>query len=398
MGKIALQLVLNTFHANHPTETMEMMDDELYGLPLFREYGIAATCYTQGIDLLMKHGLYEQMSAPGSLEWGNAPFSHTLLPWAGKAESHREVRDVIGTVPVTFFPEFYPPKPGLIPTKFTLVLSGASVLYSAFTDQLAGSDMSMGQYPDGVHSIRFGGKVGILMRSEWFAPLLSAFFLFQRYPLQGSHPDGRDTLAELIGEVKKVKDGPDRIIVCPLDMEAPWIGSRFGAAVWKMFFEALRKEDLEDVFTTLTPHLERFDVEAISTPQPHRILTKWSSWQMQLDHKERLASLRVEGGDEGTMILKMLAAGSDIYAAWGIKLTEQMIGTKVSFGAIDPTGARIAIPVSFNQSVIDVQLAAYRALRKKTSFLHQLASLETQDHFVDRAMHMAMHTPQFSMQ
>lgn len=387
MSKIALVIPGNTFHANQPSETMALMDSERYGLPVFRRYSIPATCFLQGADLLMKPWLREEMSTPGSIEWGNAPFSHTLMPWA-KKEWRREVRDTLGTVPVTFFSEFYVPNPEQIPTEFTLVLGGASVLYSASADAWLGKgcDIDTVPYPESAEAIRFGGKVGILMRSEWFAPLLSAFFLFQRFPFAGSHPDGRDTLAELVAEVKKVKGGPtDRVVVCPVDMEAPWVGSCVGALAWELFFERLTEEGLTDVFTPLSSHLARFREEAVSAPRPHRELTKWSCWQLQLDHLERLQALAPRG--EREMKIKMIATGSDIYAAWGIKLQETK--KKIVLPAVEIDLMPVGIRISYNQSVIDVQHAAYMALKEATTFASELEKLKEPDYFITLALMMA---------
>ncbi len=390
MGKIALQLFGNTFHANHPSDTMAQMDKERYGLPVFRRYGVAATCYFQGVDLLMKPWLREEMFTPGSLEWGNAPFSHTLTPWTDDWRSELADRKV-GTVPITFFPEFYIPSIDRIPTAFTLVLCGQSVLYSAFTDEGQLTDPRMEDYPDDAKSVRFrssGGKTGILMRSEWFGPLLFAYFQFQRYPLPGSHPDGIDTLARLVAEVRKVAEAPDdHLVVCPLDMEAPWIGSRYGAAVWEILFSELAKQGLIDTFVRLGDKLSELADGAELASHPHRVLTKWSCWTQQLDYREQVRALRTRG--ERELRLKMLAAGSDIYAAWGIKFTEKMTGKQTTLGALAPDGRSVAIPIGFNQSVIDVQLAAFRAVRDGTTMAYELPSDDKDDYFVDLARKMA---------
>jgi hypothetical protein len=385
MGKICLVLPGNTFHANQLPERMKEMDEERYGLPMFRKYGIPATAFFQGADLLMKPWLVDEMFEEGSVEWGNAPFSHTLIPLV-HGSWRRELNHILGTVPVTFFPEFYVPRGNQIPTPYTLVLAGNSVLYSAFTEHWLHrqDDIVPVGYPQQVQAIRFEGKVGILMREEWFAPFLSAFFLFQRYPILGSHPEGRDCLGDLLQQVRKVADAPEgTTVVCPIDIEAPWIGSACGARVWEIFFEALHREGLSSVFSPLSVHLERFAQEAAAAPRPHRELTKWSTWEIQLMHRDRLNNLT----DYFSDMVKMIATGSDIYAAWGIKITETK--KKIALPAVDRDGKPVQLPITFSQSVIDVQLAAYHAALKWRKFADMLEEVDHDDYFIALARAMA---------
>ena len=98
------------------------------------------------------------------------------------------------------------------------------------------------------------------MREEWFGKFVEAFFLFQRYPLLGSHPEGKDCLTLLIEEVRKIAAMPDdRVVVIPIDLEAPYVGSAFGARVWEIFFSELEKQKLKHVFTPLSSHLDHFE-------------------------------------------------------------------------------------------------------------------------------------------
>lgn len=389
--KISLGLFGNTFHANHLSSRMQEIDSERYGLPVFRKYGIPATTFFQGVDLLMKPWLKEEMSLPGSIEWGQSMFSHTMIPLFDNNNGNEIELGTKGSVPITFFSEFCVPRPENIPTRFTLVLAGNSVLYSAcseFWSQRQG-DIYVEQYPKSP-SIRFGNKIGILMREESFGQFLRALFLFQRYPIKGSHPGGTDCLAALVDEVKRIdRLQSDSVIVCPVDIEAPWIGSNFGSQAWEIFFEELATQDLTDVFAPLSRYLEQFEREAVKTARPHRELTKWANWELQLEHMKKLERIPAAKKDEREM-LKMIATGSDIFAAWGIRFMETR--KKIFLDAADTKRCVLPVPITYNQAVVEVQLAAYRALFKKSPFLEELgevAHVPENDYFIRTAVEMA---------
>jgi len=345
---------------------MARMDTERYGLPLFRQYGMPATVFFQGVDLLVKPWLAMEMQSAGSIEWGNAPFSHTLLP-IQNALWQEEVRRRLGTVPVTFFGEFYVPRPEQIPTPFTLVLEGSSVLMRECE-----GDFSLMPYPEHVHSIRFGGRVGILLRKQWFGGFLGKFFEFQRYPILGSHPDGIDCLEELLDEIERIAaDNHDRVVVVPLDLEAPWIGSFFGTDVWRIFFEGLVRRGLLHVFVPLSSALEQFATEAIPVnARPHRELGKWYRWGHQLEHAFILRQHLPENDERANV--HMIATGSDIFAAWGNKAVGLWPHERAVLNSVDMFGRPSTIPVGYNQDVIDVQLAASDAIINRTSFQEAL--------------------------
>ncbi len=347
---------------------MAQMDESRYGLPVLRKYGFPATIFFQGVDYLMKPWLRDEMSMPGSVEWGNAPFSHSLIPLMRDGWREEFVR-VTGNVPVTFCPEFYVPKGSQLPeeTEYTLVLAGNSILYSAcgvLFSRLQG-DIVTDRYPEHEHAILFDGKIGILMREEWFAPFLQAFFLFQRYPVKGSHPQGRDCLHELIMEVERIRDmREDCVVVCPLDIEAPWIGSMFGDTVWEIFLAELSARGLMSVFSPLSNHLDQFKREAVKRSRPHRELRKWMNWEVQILHHQR--TLLLQPRSDSDVLVRMIARGSDIFSAWSSKL----LATKkaVSISALTTDDSHVEIPISYNQAVIDVQLAACQALEESVSF------------------------------
>ena len=387
MSLITLVLPGNTFHANHLSGAIEKMDAERCGLSSFRKWNIPATAFIQGLDLLMKPWLEEEMRIPGSIEWGNAPFSHSFLPLVRGSWRYEldEERMVCGSVPVTFFSEFYPPDASHIPTEFTLILPGSSALYEW---KRKSGDIRTQEFPPEVEAIRFDGKVGILIHEEWFKPVLDSFFFFQRYPIAGSAPNGRDALVELISAIREVSEGPEnRTVVIPIDLEAPWIGSCFGSHIWGILFAEVRRQKLDWVFTPLSTHLERFARDAKETFPPHRELLKWSTWDVQIRHILHVDRLKPRNQHE--IYIKMIATGSDIFAAWD-RMIQESRGRIISKEARDQDGEPLVIPITYNQGVIDVELAAYRALKRGRSFLSELEDLnQGGDYFTRVAVSMA---------
>ena len=386
MSRIALVLPGNAFHANHLSRAMAQMDSERCGLPMLRKWGMPATVFFQGVDIYLKPWLLEEMRAPGSVEWGNAPFSHSFLPlvegsWRDELD---EIRMVRGSVSVTFFSEFYPPDARHIPTEYTLLLPSQSALY----DWSRQGDVVVEEFPPDVGAIRFGGKVGILIREEWFRRVLDAFFLFQRYPIAGSEPSGRDCLGELIAAIRQIAEGPEeRVVVVPIDLEAPWVGSAFGATVWEILCEEVHRQGLAWAFTPLSAHLEEFGRGVVRTAQPHRELLKWSTWGVQIKHILRVDRLAPKSPQEA--IVKMIATGSDALAAWDRKIQESR-GRTISKEAFDDSGELISMPITYNQRVIDTTLAACRSLERGGSFLSELEEIDAlDDHILSLTCSMA---------
>lgn len=388
MAKICLILPGNTLHANHLTERMEEMDRERYGLQVFRKFGIPGTVFFQGLDLMVKPWLKDEVKIPGSIEWGQAPFSHTLIPLVGDGWRPEMKYGFKGPVPVTFFSEFYSPKPEQIPTPFTLVLAGNSILYSAGAELsvLNPGDVMADPFPKS-NSIKYQGKVGLMLRDECFGGFLKAFFLFQRYPLLGTHPEGRDCLAELIEEVRKIASmSEDEVILCPIDLEAPWIGSCFGALVWEIFFEELQRQNLKSVFIPLSAELDRLAETAVQTDsRPHRELTKWTHWESQINLLTELNAIKT--GDKRQDLVKMIATGSDIFAAFDLKLREAR--KKILLPGCDKRGNRSEIPISFNQEVIDIQLAAKWSLQRSVRFQDELVRIKNPGYLARLFIEMA---------
>ena len=388
MSKISLVLPANSWHANLLPPDMERMDKDGFGLQIFLDFGIPVTIFAQGVDMMMRRWLCDQAQIPGCVEWGRASFSHTLIPLTQGRQWQIENRfGFSGNVDVGFSSEFYVPRPDWIPHKFTLVLEDHSVLYSSCgVLPSSTADVAVKKYPEHSPSIEFGGKIGILLREKLFGSFLKAFFLFQRFPIEGTHPDGRNCLTDLIGEVRRIdSEGGDAVIVCPLDLEAVWIGSCFGARVWEIFFEELKKEGLTHVFTPLSKHLEMFKSMAVSTLRPHRSLGKWSTYEIQVLHREKLN--RICPIDEREWLVKMIATGSDIFAAWGIKFDETR--KRIVLPGVNTSGKSVGIPITFSQSVIDTQLAACTSLENETTFLDELNKIPIKDYFIRLAIEMA---------
>lgn len=373
MGKIILVLPGNFLHANVLPDRWEEMYQSRAGLDEIGSSGVHVTVAYQAMDFQLIPWLEETVRKYRSIELINSTYSHALLPLIHSNELKRwETEPRINWhAPVTFFPEFYAPEDWIIPTKYFFVLEGQSYLYSAFTNtDCFARDVEVQATEENNLSIHYGDKIGIMLKEGLFRPFLNAFFRFQRDPV--TKVDGRSSLDKVLDEVEKIGNSPkENLVICPLDLEAPFIGSALGVKVWEMFFQGVNQRGLTKVFTSLSDKLDLIAFRGSNSKRPHRILTKWTVFEVQLKHLLQMNQVNPETKQE--KILFSLAMGSDILAAWERKISETKSDKKVILSGRDLKGKEIALPVSFNQQVIDLQLMAKWALvdRNRLSYLIQ---------------------------
>ena len=84
----------------------------------------------------------------------------------------------------------------------------------------------------------------------------------------------------------------------------------------------------------------------------------------------------------------MIATSSDLFSAFGNKIMEAR-NKGVRYRAIDVNGNAVELPISYNQSVIEVQLAAFKAMAENETFLDMLLKIPEPDYFVGLALAMA---------
>lgn len=380
MGKIILNLPGNTFHSNVLAHRWEEMYQSRVGLEAIGTSGVPVAVSYQGIDYKIMPWLEKTLAKYPSIEVLNASHSHALVPLQTEEMQRWETRGIIpGSIPVTFFAEFYAPMERYIPTEFFWVLEGASYLYSACCE--SGIDVIAEALP-GAPSIKHGNKIGIIMRDAEFSPILKAYFRFQRDPLTASDDtNGKLPLDNLLDEIEKVGNMPaDKIIIVPIDIEAPFVGSVWGAKIWEMFFQGIVNRGLKDVFTPLSATLDTYRAKAVKSKRPHRILTKWTSYEVQVRYLMQVARLKLDTGLESDMMLASVASCSDILSAWEKKIAE---GKKTDIlDGKDLAGNEVKLPVSYNQDIITVQSTALRALSAGIPFMESLIDIAKEENRV----------------
>lgn len=377
-GKLILLLPGNTFHSNLLPERWEQMDTEHAGLDVIGQSGVPITVSYQGIDFELLPWLGETIGKYRNIQLLNATHSHCLMPFNDSAMSKWQTGKVFGDVKATFFAEFYAPSEEYIPTKFFPFLEGMTYPYSNFSSESV-SDMEVEQF-SGAPSIKYGSKIGIAMKDGLFSPFLSAFQRFQRNPFTADESTkGKDPLEHLLDQAEAIGNG-ENIVVCPLDIEAPYIGSALGAKVYQMFFDAVARRRLGGVFAHLSDYFEYFEENAVPSKRPHRILQKWCVYEVQVKYLMSLAAANPKS--EWERVIHSIASASDILSAWERKISESK--KAIVLNGCDEQGREVKLPISFNQDVIDVQDAARIALQERRNYSPILKFLPHQSLFVRR--------------
>jgi hypothetical protein len=381
-GRLALVLPGNTFHSNIlPNRWAEMFRTKV-GLEAIGASEVPVSVSYQGIDYEVLPWLQETFDRFPSIEVLNAPHGHGLIPLMPKKLQAWEASRRIGTSDCTFFPEFYAPQPQMIPTKYFLVLENASYLYSACAMEDLATDINIQSITETPLAFNCEGKIGIVMDGLKFKNLLDAFFRFQRDPVTvDESSSGKNPLENLLDQVEKI-GASGQTVVCPIDIEAPFVGSALGATVWELFFQGVKRRGLEKIFVKLSDTFEEMEEKAVPAPVPERILTKWTSFRVQVNYLIGLAKFQPVDNT-----LFSIAYCSDILSAFERKIGD---GKKpIVLKGRNLANESVNLPISFSQDVIDVQLAAVSALLGKERFSRRLAKL-SQTAFVSKMKEFAL--------
>lgn len=377
MGKIALFLPANGFHGN--VQNWDKLYESRLGLDAIGQSKVRVNFSCQEIDLYLFPWLEETVKKYPSIEWLNSTHDHVILP---SCFIHSEIKKhqtalKMGNSKVCFFSEFSTPAPEFINAEAFLVLAANTHWYShydvsanTYSQCHADKDFSDYDYalpetlPQNLPSIKYGSKTGIIMRNSLFAPVHKAFFRFQKNPFEADNEtNGKDPLENLLDQFERIARMPDDVIVIiPIDIEAPWVGSNFGAKIWEMLFDGIKKRaGLADCFINLSDYLDFWKERAQKVGIPQRELTKWQKHNIQTSYLLRLfKNFHPEfHTDEKFMRLYGMAACSDILAAYERKYC--LLEQKISFFCKKPDGKDTRIEISYNQEIIDVQRAALLA-------------------------------------
>ena len=359
MGKnnVVIILTKNDDHSNVLSKKLREIEKTMGGLDIIGKSGVPVSIAYQGYN---KKKWLKKIREYANIKLISAPFSHSLFPIIENNDSWEFGEGFIpGDMDVTFFPEFANPiDPERIPTEFFLVLEPHST----------------GNFSSEYLGVKCGNKTGILMRG--YQVLLKLFFAFQTEPNQ-------ETLKNLLDEVERIKKMPgNNLIIWPIDLEAPWVGSKFGMEIWKRFFKGIKERGLESVFTSLEKSLDLIKSRSVKGPVPQRDLPKWTQHTEQKKRWEKLKKIYPRSRRE-EMILS-LAGGSDYFSAFLSKH-----GKEVLIDAVDKTGRKVKISIGYNPDVLTVKVAAYETLIDGGTLLKRLERLDKSSFYIQTTIEFA---------
>lgn len=374
MGSVHLALSGNSFHSDVSQEQWSRLDNERLGLDAIGDSGLPVSVSFQGIDFDMFPWLKRTLSHYPSIECISATYGHGLIPFMHPDQQRWEVASGPHHHSVTFFPEFYTPKAMFIPNMF-FVLGPQTVLYAQKTGTSKKSEQicmptQIGD-PEMFSAICYGQKTGLVMRG--FSDLLQAFFAFQKHP-HAAHRKS-SPLAQLLRTLEHIAVKTSDIAIMPMDLEAPYVGSREGEKIWEILFNALKRSGLDSIFVSMQDVInETAHKPAPEVSRPHRELTpKWFGYEAQFAYYSFIRQFRPTSEQEHFIL--SLAAASDALSALYRKITLGKTGKRMDIQTIDLGGRTKMLEVGHDSNNIfalcQSALLALRMPAKLTHVIHK---------------------------
>jgi hypothetical protein len=351
------------------------LNTEQLGLRVIGESGVPVSASFQGIDHEVFPWLKGTLLQHPSIECLSATYGHGLIPLMHPAQQKWEIEHGPNTNRVTFFPEFYTPQARIIPDMF-FVLGQHTVTYTVRHPPHRAKQSEkflLAVDPEDSATIRYGSKIGLVMRG--FGALLSKFFAFQLSPY-ASGGERCSPLSQLLKEIERIATEVSGIVIMPLDIEAPYIGSLEGEKVWEILFRNLKQTGLDSTFISLTDVVaDASCIDANQTHHPHRELgPKWFGYQTQFDYYSFIRNFKP--GSKREHLLLSLAGTSDALSALYRKIIWVKEHKRLLLEAIDLAGCKRRLPVGGADShhVFSLCQSALLALKTHaplTSIIHK---------------------------
>lgn len=369
MAKVCLFLPGNIMHSFLLGERWQKMYNEQAGLNAIGASGIPVIISHQGIEYELCPFLMDVHRKYSNISIANASYSHALLPFMSPSQCRWETRACAGNLPITFFSEFYSPESDFIPTEFFFFLRNQTCSYSMmFGVEHKGraSDLEVDQIlPTGTISVRYNHHIGIVL--EGFDKFNPAWFAFTAIP-------NKENLEKLIREFEALIADPRKVVVVPMDLEQPYVGSVVGEQIWTIFFDELKKRGLADNIVDIRFFLDEFRNSAVPIRRPHRILTKWTSHLVQIHYIQRMARLKPR--TEKERLLFALASASDLLSSWN-RFVMSSNKEPMTILCKDLQGREFIMPQGHNKSLQEGCLAALQTLENgDKKLLDKLAKVE----------------------
>lgn len=346
---ILLVASINSFHGNVLPEGFARIYNEQLSLAQLAGSGLPMTINCHGMDFLMYPWLRQYCDSP-NLDFAEGLFSHvmpTLFSREHLAWQHDQARKIIpADIDQIFYPEFCTPTR---PENNFWVLDSQTHYYSMLCSQVRWRNER--RLED--DAINYQGKIGLVMKEAAYQPLLSAFFLAQRLP-DSKDASGVSNLDKLVNLIESV----DQLVILPLDLEAPYVGSLLGGNFWSRLLSAIKERKLEDRFIAWSEAFPALaDVAVKSKDAPVRNLSKWTALPATFNYYAKLSFFSRKELSRRENILLALAGNGDIAAA----IYQKSVKT-VERPATYADGNSGSIVISGSKEVIDASYLAANCL------------------------------------
>lgn len=327
----------NADHANVLPERHNEIAEDSWCLDMLGKANFPIALSMQGFDFEFLELAHKKM--PRNVKFVSAPYNHALLNLLADDESLRAHAQWLvdhgrrGDQDTMFFPEFAVTSKVEFPETIVPVLGSLTYAYS---DAGVGNIEPGPSELDRYKAVRWGDKLAVPMRHT--GELLKRFFAFQRFWTD-------EALTAFIDELKRLADDPsDDVAIFVVDLEAPYIGSWHGKAVWERLFEAIGKAGLAGAFTTFAAEKDFWQREAVeleNTDVFARQMQKWTGHQKQVNLLMELARLPAPATDVEHRLFARITT-SDWLAALDVKHKPPV--------ALTTDGA--PVPIGYNEALI----------------------------------------------
>lgn len=374
MEKSGILLVasINSFHGNVLPEGFARLYEERLSLGQIAKSGIPMTINSHGIDFLMYPWLNDFVDCP-NLEFTYGLFTQILPVFLSEEYLvwQHALGDVIHpNISQIFYPEFCTPAS---PQENFWVLDSQTHYYSDMNGEVSWENKAPMDYP----AIKYRGKIGLVMKEPAYKPILDGFFLAQRLPDQTS-AGGRTNLEVLVDRVESVEG----IVILPLDLEAPYVGSLLGGEFWRRFLAEIKERGLEKNFLSFSDCFPELEAEAVETADtPYRNISKWVSLPANFSYYSQIREISQRELTENEKFLLAIAGNSDIGAA-----IHQKTLKPVARPAVYANGAPGNVTISGSEEVIKASYMALDCLIKGGSLFERLQALDNKGLFLQRLM------------
>ncbi|MDP2934707.1 MAG: hypothetical protein Q8N59_03020 [bacterium] len=359
MAKVCLFVSGNAFHSFLLGDRWQKMYDEQLGLNAIGRSGIPITVGHQGIDYELYPFLKDVHRKYPNISVVNATYTHSLLPLIPSEESGQkkwETRNLLGDLPITFFSEFYGPEAEFIPTEFFFFLRDQTCSYSINLGTWKNIDVSPDVdsiLPFNTISVKYLNHIGIVM--DGFKRFNEeGWFKFAAMPNQAN-------LSRIMFEFEAMLQDPRKVIVVPMDLEQPYVGSVVGEKLWTMFFDEIKRRGFAEHIVGIQSFFDDFRNYALPIKRPHRILSKWTTHLIQLQYLQHIARFRVH--TEKERLLYALTLSSDLLSSWN-RYVQGSTKYPVAYSCETLDGAKIVMSQGPNIDLQEECLAACQVLEK----------------------------------